>query len=451
MGSRIRVAGLLLALVLVAAACDWSSVGFDATRGSYSAFDTKITPGNVTGLTQRWKADGGFQASAPVVIQGRIFVSTQPSGTTAGGLVAYNADGVGCSSASPATCTPLWSKSFPGDHSNPAISPPLLTDGYVSADGVDVQTFMPFPNIGAYDVNIQHVGGSFDPATGSPTLGETRDGAAPAATVAHAVYGYRSNRHEVIDTNRFKSHDVARYLVASVPADQGKSFDIWGTTYAPTDYVGSAPAVSDGTLFMMRPDQLQAYDAHGQVNCNTSLYVSGYSCSPIWTGTLSQSGAFDGMPAIAKGRVYVPELNGGVEVFDARGCGQPTCASQWTAHAGSVHIAPVAVTDTTLFVTSDDGHLYAFPSAGCGSATCEPTWTANIPSGPHAPSVAGSVLFVGTNNGTLAAFNTNGCGQNTCTPLWTTNVGAPISTAPVVSDGRVFVTDTAGTVHAYGF
>ena len=35
-------------------------------------------------------------------------------------------------------------------------------------------------------------------------------------------------------------------------------------------------------------------------------------------------------------------------------------------------------------------------------------------------------------------------------PLWSTDVGAGINSAPVISDGRVFVTDTAGTLHAYG-
>jgi outer membrane protein assembly factor BamB len=60
------------------------------------------------------------------------------------------------------------------------------------------------------------------------------------------------------------------------------------------------------------------------------------------------------------------------------------------------------------------------------------------------------VLFVGANNGTLAAFDVDGCGQATCNPIWSANVGAPITTAPAISDGRVFVTDTAGTIHAFG-
>ncbi len=468
MGSRVRIAGLLLALVLVVAACDWSSIGFDATRGGYSAFDTKITPGNVAGLTQRWKADGGFQASAPVVSKGRLFVTNQyVPNVHPGGLAAYDPTGATCTGSAPAICTPLWSKPFPAatpfsddPQWGPPISPPLVTPDSVSAGGflhADVYVGGGYIHAGTL------AGGSFDPVTGSSVTGELRTGAASAAAAKSAVYGYRTELWTYGSVlNRFY-YDITR-LFATVPVGQGTSFVIDGPDPtqlgSPREFVGSAPAVADGRLFVLSAGQLQTYDANGIQNCSTpkssglqawnTFPTTTWSCRPVWTATLSQAGAFDGMPAIAKGRVYVPGLNGGVEVFDAAGCGQATCNSLWTAHAGSVHIAPVAVTDTTLFVTSDDGHLYAFPSAGCGAATCEPTWTANIPSGPHAPSIAGSVLFLGTNNGTLAAFNTSGCGQTTCTPLWTTNVGAPITTAPVISDGRVFVTDTTGTIHAYG-
>ena len=59
-------------------------------------------------------------------------------------------------------------------------------------------------------------------------------------------------------------------------------------------------------------------------------------------------------------------------------------------------------------------------------------------------------VFVGSSDGHLRAFAAGGCGKKTCTALWDTNVGTPIATAPAVSDGRVVVTDTSGTLHAYG-
>jgi low temperature requirement protein LtrA len=42
------------------------------------------------------------------------------------------------------------------------------------------------------------------------------------------------------------------------------------------------------------------------------------------------------------------------------------------------------------------------------------------------------------------------CGASTCAPKWDTNDGTPLRGAPAVGDGRVLVTDTAGTLHAYG-
>ena len=63
---------------------------------------------------------------------------------------------------------------------------------------------------------------------------------------------------------------------------------------------------------------------------------------------------------------------------------------------------------------------------------------------------AGSVLFTGSEDGALFAFDARGCGGTTCSALWGRRIGVPIHSAPVVSDQRVFVTDTAGVVHAFG-
>lgn len=65
-------------------------------------------------------------------------------------------------------------------------------------------------------------------------------------------------------------------------------------------------------------------------------------------------------------------------------------------------------------------------------------------------SVAGALVYVGSDDGHLYAFNAFGCGQASCSPAWSTNVGAPVETSPAIANGQVFVTDTAGTLHAYG-
>jgi hypothetical protein len=60
------------------------------------------------------------------------------------------------------------------------------------------------------------------------------------------------------------------------------------------------------------------------------------------------------------------------------------------------------------------------------------------------------VLFTASSDGHLRAFDAAGCGQATCSPLLDANVGTPLKGAPAIGDGRVFVTDTAGVLHAYG-
>ena len=76
-------------------------------------------------------------------------------------------------------------------------------------------------------------------------------------------------------------------------------------------------------------------------------------------------------------------------------------------------------------------------------------WSSNVGSPLHSPSVAGSVLFAGSEDGHLYAFDATGCGRVTCTSKWAGVTRATVRTAPVISDGRVFVTDDTGTLHAF--
>jgi outer membrane protein assembly factor BamB len=60
------------------------------------------------------------------------------------------------------------------------------------------------------------------------------------------------------------------------------------------------------------------------------------------------------------------------------------------------------------------------------------------------------VVYVSSDDGNLYAFNASGCGATSCQALVKVSVGAPVETSPAVANGQVFVTDTAGTLHAYG-
>ncbi len=438
-----RFVGLLGVLVLVVAACDWSMVGFGAGRSGFSSSEKSITPGNVGSLVEQWRGNAGNEGSAPVVGDGRVFLTTQPDRTgTPAKLIAFDAAGAGCTGEQPRVCNPTWTRTFPvppGANDLMKVATPVFAAGKVWSGGASLRAFTSIEDYASGNWNY-HVGGAFDPATGASAPGPLLSTeAAPVAIANGVAYGYYS---------------YATFQITDRPATQrhlglvAQRIDGSGTALGGflRYFVSSAPAVAGGLLYFMNNDRLTVWDAIAPPSCN----VTQPGCVPLWSGLLASQGGWDDMPAVANGLVYVPQMNGDVEVFNATGCGAPTCTPAWTADARSVHVVPVAVTDSALFVSSDDGNMYAFNATGCGAPTCAPLWRASIPSGPKAPSVAGSVVFVGATDGTLAAFDAAGCGTTTCRPLWSKNVGADIRTAPVISGGRVFVTDDSGGVHAFG-
>ena len=444
MKQRVRYVGLLGAMVLVAAACDWSMVGFGPGRSGFSGSEKAITPNNIGSLVERWKGTAGNQASAPVVGGGRVFVTTQPDRTgVPAALVAFGAAGTGCPGSQPRVCPSAWTKTFPAPAGaiNPMnLASPVFAAGKVWSGGASLHALISVGDYGSGNWNY-HVGGAFDPATGAAAPGPlVATESAPVAVADGVAYGYYS---------------YATFCICDRPATQdhtnlvGTRLDGTGSVLTlPLFAAGSAPTIAGDRHYVMNATALSVWDSGAQPNCTFTLISA--DCVPLWSAQLAGQGGWDHLPAVANSLVYVPEVSGTVEVFKAAGCGAPSCAPVWTAQAGTAHVVPVAVTDTTLFVSSDDGHLYAFNANGCGAQTCQPTWSASIPSGPHAPSVAGSIVFVGATDGTLSAYNAGGCGSTTCNALWSRNVGATIRTAPVISDGRVFVTDELGTLHAFG-
>jgi len=64
--------------------------------------------------------------------------------------------------------------------------------------------------------------------------------------------------------------------------------------------------------------------------------------------------------------------------------------------------------------------------------------------------VAGDVLYAGSASGAVTAFDADGCGAASCPSLWSANAGSPVSGAPAVANGRLYVGTQAGSVVAYG-
>jgi outer membrane protein assembly factor BamB len=209
----------------------------------------------------------------------------------------------------------------------------------------------------------------------------------------------------------------------------------------------SSPAVVKGVVYIGSSDgRLWAYPANG---CGR------YICTaPLWTSTnLAQ---IVDAPTVANGLVYVgsqtsdPSNDGKLDVFKANGCGQSVCAPLWQGLAGPESIlqsSPAVVSGTSggrVYVGSFDGKLYVFNAFGCGAPTCQPLWTGST--GDHIESsstVSGNTVFIGSNDGKLYAFNANGCGAPTCQPLWTGSTGEPIfDSSPAVSNGIAYIGST---------
>lgn len=440
---RWRSSALFVSLILLAAACDWGMSGFGPARTGFSARENAITVANIATLTEAWNSGPGTVNTGPVVGSGKVFVNSgPPPGSDVTSVNAFDVDATpACRGSAASVCAPAWSHPFPTSN---FIRSPFV----VSAPSVDAGTVI----VGATSLSssgVYAITSFIDAATGADrfgVFGRGGDGGSPAVDgdvmaasitdVAKPIPGpIWFDTLGVFDTKT----RTLKYIAAVGP----------GALQVPTFARFSSPSISDEVVYALAQDTLFAYDARGVTNCGNYFFLAGPICLPLWSATMAHPGGYDSMPAVANGLVYVPELDGHIEVFTAAGCGAVTCASVWSGVAGSVHLSPVAVTDSTLFAGSDDGRLYAFAAGGCGAATCQPTWRADLGAPAHTPSVAGSLLFIGSDSGALSAFKAAGCGGPTCTPLWSTAVGAPVRTAPAISNGHVFITDATGTLHAY--
>ena len=142
---------LLVAMVLVAAGCDWTSFGYGNGNTHYNPTETAIGVGNVASLTVAWTSVPSDQTfpSPPVVSAGRVFVSSRQ-------LYAYSANGsTGCSGTSPKTCVPLWISDPTGDNASGDFSSPVVKNGVVyaiwrdfSSSDVDLYAFDAAGSIG---------------------------------------------------------------------------------------------------------------------------------------------------------------------------------------------------------------------------------------------------------------------------------------------------------------
>ena len=190
---------------------------------------------------------------------------------------------------------------------------------------------------------------------------------------------------------------------------------------------------------------------HTGSNADNGISVSTVGTLALdWSATTSQPVRVS--PAVAGGVVYIGTDGEFLHAYDAAGvrnCSDPpkTCSDIWTGigafGAGS---SSAGAAGNLVYLGSDVGDLYAF-DRGC-QVQCDYTWVSTL-NGPvtAAPAITGGVVYITSNaeSAKLYAFDAAGdpslcsAGLQICRPLWTAAVAGNDATSPAVADGVVYV------------
>jgi outer membrane protein assembly factor BamB len=426
----LRVAGA--ALLTPALVGCWPAVGQGPDRRGHNPFETVIDPTTVQSLAPVWTAttdseDSGGVVGGPVVSSSGVHVS----------------DGTAVHSFAKADGTRLWvSPSSPVIFG--AVADPI-------ADGGRVLVSAGFP-VG--------FGGSW---TAFASWHDARTGTEVAAPPAARITSRRGTRLAAFSTT---GGPFVGLLVFSLSViDETDPNAGWGGTlrFATGSFEAAPPATLGAQRLYYAGTATESYDPLANVTG-----VRAFPLTPPGTCALPPQGAPLGpipcplWSTPTTGRpVTSPVLGPGESVLyvgtAAPGTATPGTATPgtaggsllaldaadghvlWTAPLAAAPSAEPALADGWLYVPLADGSLVVLPAAGCGAATCDPAWQATLGGTGLQPAVAGGVVLVGTDTGHLVALPAAGCGQPTCPPLGDDDLGAPVTGAPAVTGGRVYV------------
>lgn len=430
------------AALLTMAGCWWPASGGDADRTAHNGMENQISPGNVAGLAERWHAfnfnyglTGNFEMGDPVVSSAGV----------------HAASGCELTTYAPATGAVRWShEAF--DHGVCAVlvSRPLrsITTAAVVADDRVLHGF-------GTSFSPSGVGGSgftftSDAATGGPAgpehgllLHSLRGSDAAFATFATlagrpAYLGVGS----VDDPTQVRS-----FVVDSEPTGvDAITLGVDALFQAGAGPLATTPGDGTRGTAVRAYSRAEARPGCGPVPAGGTILVE----CPLWVTPVD--GVAATAPVIGSGgtRLYVGTDAGTLYALDAA-----SGAVVWAAPMGAAVLAPPALANGTLYVPTGDGRVVAVDAA-----TGTTAWEAVAPTTAalrEQPAVAGGLVFTGAADGWVRAFDAAGCGAPTCAPLWSdqTNpfdetTGPPITGAPAVSRGQLYVGTSAGVIVAYG-
>jgi hypothetical protein len=414
-GRSIGISLAVLAVGLLAGGCDWYGFGNGSQNNGDNAFDTSITPANVSTLGAQFSASDGAPSVTPqAVVNGILYVDSSVNG-----LEAYSAGGTTGCTGSPAVCAPLWSYA-----DSVGLSGIMVTNGAV---------YLTAPSgVEAFDAAGQ------TNCSGTPTVCQplwTASGTFSRPTVANGtVYVTTSDTLDAFDESGSKNCSGTPKVCTPI----WTASNAFGTV---TVSAGFAYVESDVTE-SAHGGGFVAFDANGMQGCSGSPKV----CTPVRQYATNYPVTNAGVVASGSS-LYVTtfystmprQFAGDMEAFDANGtvgCGgiPTTCTPIWTNPAESPSGSLLAG-DGSVFVTEPG----TFGISAVNMTTGAGEFTLSAVNGLSAQAIGGSVFYAVDFNKVNAydAGGSSGCSTSsppTCTPLWSVP-----GTAAIVANGIVYV------------
>jgi len=400
-------------LVLAATGC-WPAPGQGPDRSAYNPFETVITPATVRSLAPVWTATLDTTSTVvgpPVVSNAGVHVS----------------DSAAVHTFDVATGAPRWR--YPADPLFPSYVGDPLADG----DRVLYTSGGPVGFGGAW----VSVNGWLDARTGAvieyvPSNRVTGRRGSWLASFAFggglmvSLYGFALQVQDLADPGS-GWHRTVRFgsvPTTAPPATLGRE----RLYYAGPATVSYRPPVdvTGVRAFPLTPPDPCAPPPEG-------LPLGPLPC-PLWATPTTGTPVTSPVLGPDESVLYVGTDEGTLLALDAA-----DGHVRWTAALGAAPSADPAVAEGWVYVPLANGRLVSLPADGCGVAACDVAWWADVGGTGVQPAVAGGLVFVGTDTGQVVALRATGCGKPACRPLWRRGVRSPVTGAPAVTGGRLYV------------
>lgn len=414
-------------VVLTLSGC-WEQVGHGPGHTWSNPAEDQLTTENVASLHEAWSVSfEGSTRDEPIVSGGRVVVSEHTRTGSDGEVATMDVHAFRAG-----TGTPAWS-----------------TNVFTDAPNIRLESYNPVVAAGDLWVGVNSAGrvGQFtscgsqttrlDPETGSVVAQEGGFG----STVVEADRNLVQVQGDLLQPPGCDGGGGAPSTL--VVRDRETLATKWtapgeASARPPLGLLGGlGPTVAGDKVVLATLGSVRAYALEG---CGAA------SCEPVWRMPLPVGVGPLGQPVAGPhDQLFVVLAHLSPARTELVSISRATGAVNWTAHLSDRFEDRVGVATAGDRVYVSGGKV--FDAAGCGAPTCTPLWTVTPAGSSAGPVVAGGVVYEG-GPGAIYGYDAAGCGAATCAPL----VDVPADGTPVglsVSNGHVYATN--GTeLTAYG-